>query len=474
MIRIHNSLTGRKEVLEPIRPGHIGMYVCGDTVYDLSHMGHARSKIAFDVVRRYLKYRGFVVTFVRNITDIDDRIIQRAREQGRDIGAVTRHYIEEMHRDYDALGILRPDQEPRATEYVPGMIAMTQTLIDKGYAYVASDGDVMYSVSKFEPYGQLSGKRLSELRAGERVEIDTAKRDPLDFVLWKRAKPGEPSWPSPWGPGRPGWHIECSVMSEALLGTRFDIHGGGEDLKFPHHENEIAQSCAASGDRFAKVWMHNGFLTLDNEKMSKSLGNFFTIRDVRTHVRDAEVIRYFVLSSHYRGPINYSVEQIQQADAALTRIYTALRDVAAAASTPETEHTLRFREAMDDDFNTPEALAVLQAVTRALNSAKVEGDRPRAGALAAELRTLGGVLGILEREPGEWLKKSALAGPSQAPTSSAEEGRGAEWIEEQIALRNEARRNRDFAAADRIRDELARAGVVLEDRPGGKTDWRRG
>ena len=482
MIRIHNSLTGRKETLEPIRPGHIGMYVCGDTVYDLSHMGHARSKIVFDVVRRYLVYRGFVVTFVRNITDLDDRIIQRAKEQGRDIGAVTRHYIEEMHRDYDALGILRPDQEPRATEYVPGMIAMTQTLIDKGYAYVASDGDVMYSVSKFEPYGQLSGKRLSELRAGERVEIDTAKRDPLDFVLWKHAKPGEPSWPSPWGPGRPGWHIECSVMSQAFLGTRFDIHGGGEDLKFPHHENEIAQSCAASGDCFAKVWMHNGFLTLDNEKMSKSLGNFFTIRDVRTHVRDPEVIRYFVLSSHYRGPINYSVEQIQQADAALTRIYTALRDLAPAAAPPQTEHTLRFREAMDDDFNTPEALAALQALTRAANSAKSEGDMPRAGLLAAELRALGGVLGILERSPEEWLKKAPQVGsPSGLATGSstsagaltAEPGADAAWIERQIALRHEARRNKDFAAADRIRDELARAGVVLEDRPGGKTDWRR-
>jgi cysteinyl-tRNA synthetase len=331
----------------------------------------------------------------------------------------------------------------------------------------------MYSVSRFEPYGQLSGKRLSELRAGERVEIDTAKRDPLDFVLWKRAKPGEPSWPSPWGPGRPGWHIECSVMSQAFLGTRFDIHGGGEDLKFPHHENEIAQSCAASGDCFAKVWMHNGFLTLDNEKMSKSLGNFFTIRDVRGHVRDPEVIRYFVLSSHYRGPINYSAEQIQQADAALTRIYTALRDVVPAAAPSETEHTAGFRDAMDDDFNTPEALAVLQALTRALNSAKAEGDRPRAGLLAAELRAVGRVLGLLGREAEEWLKKSPLADPSRDPAGATGEGPDAEWIEGRIAMRNEARRNKDFAAADRIRDELARAGVVLEDRPGGKTDWRR-
>src|SRR5688572_26103946 len=326
-IRIHNSLTGEKEELRPFVPGQVGMYVCGDTVYDLCHMGHARSKIVFDMVRRYLTWRGYEVSFVRNITDIDDKIIKRAAEQGKDINAFTEYYIEQMQQDYDALGILRPNHEPRATQFIPGMIAMIRQLIDKGYAYVGESGDVLYSVAKFEPYGKLSGKRLSDLRAGARVEVDESKRDPLDFVLWKPSKPNEPSWSSPWGPGRPGWHIECSVMSEQLLGTHFDIHGGGLDLKFPHHENEIAQSCAASGDTFAHLWMHNGFLNVDNEKMAKSLGNFFTIRDTLQAVRDPEVIRYFILSSHYRGPLNYSLEQLEQADVALNRIYTALRDL---------------------------------------------------------------------------------------------------------------------------------------------------
>ncbi len=461
MIEIFNSLSGRKEPLAPLRPGHVGMYVCGDTVYDLCHMGHARSKIVFDAVRRYLTYRGFAVTFVRNITDIDDRIIQRAAERGEEIGAFTAHYIREMHRDYDALGILRPDHEPRATQHIAGMIEMTRTLIEKGYAYPAANGDVMYSVARFAPYGKLSGERLSDLRAGERVEIDEAKRDPLDFVLWKRSKPGEPQWPSPWGPGRPGWHIECSVMSQELLGTRFDIHGGGLDLKFPHHENEIAQSRAASGDEFARIWMHNGFLTLDNEKMSKSLGNIFTIREVLKRVRDPEVIRYFVLASHYRGPINYSVEQLEQADAALGRLYTALRDVPVGPAA-ETVHTERFRLAMDDDFNTPEALAALQTLARELNSSRAGADSARASALATELRTLGRVLGLLALPPERWFKRATA---TEAVTEAD--------VERLIEARTAARAAKNWAESDRIRDQLARAGVILEDKPGGMTTWRR-
>jgi len=484
MISLFNSLTGQKEPLEPLVPGRIGMYVCGDTVYDLCHMGHARSKIVFDVVRRYLTYRGLQVTFVRNITDIDDRIIERAAARGEPIDTFTERYIRAMHEDYDALGILRPDHEPRATQYVAGMIQMTQTLIDKGYAYVAPDGDVLYAVAQFAPYGRLSGERLSELRAGERVAVDANKRDPLDFVLWKHAKPGEPFWPSPWGPGRPGWHIECSVMSQSLLGTRFDIHGGGMDLKFPHHENEIAQSCAATGDGFARLWMHNGFLTLDNEKMSKSLGNFFTIRDVRARVRDPEVIRYFVLSSHYRGPINYSQEQLEQADAALTRLYTALRDVTPAATcgAAARTHAERFTAALDDDINTPEALAVLQGLARALNTAKDRGENELAAQLAAALRTLAGVLGLARLDAAQWLRKPAagalgLTGAATpAGTSVAEAAPSAPapaQIEALIERRLEARHRKDFAEADRIREELARAGIVLEDRPGGRTDWRR-
>ena len=478
MIQIHNSLSGRKEEFRPLEPGRIGMYVCGDTVYDLCHMGHARSKIVFDVVRRYFVYRGFAVNFVRNITDIDDRIIERAAERGQDIGAFTTYYIAQMHADYDALGILRPDHEPRATQYVPAMIELTRRLIDSGYAYLAASGDVMYSVSHFAAYGALSGERLAELRAGERIEVDPAKRDPLDFVLWKHAKPGEPSWESPWGPGRPGWHIECSAMSEALLGTRFDIHGGGADLKFPHHENEIAQSRAASGDLFARVWMHNGFLTIDNEKMSKSLGNFFTIRDVLKRVRDPEVVRYFVLSSHYRGPVNYSAEQLTQADAALTRLYTALRDAPEGPAGPS-EFTRRFCESMDDDFNTPEAVAVLQSLARAINQAKDRNERAEAGRLAAELRALGGVLGLMRLEPAEYLKKpvgsiaEGAAADQAEGTGRADPAAFAAHVEALIAQRLAARQRKDFKEADRIRDALAAEGVVLEDRAGGRTEWRR-
>jgi len=487
MIRIHNSLTGRKETLAPIRPGEIRMYLCGDTVYDFCHIGHARSKVAFDIVRRYLLHRGYRVIFVRNITDIDDKIIRRAAELGEPIGTFTERFIAAMHEDYDRLNILRPDHEPRATQYVPGMIALTQTLIDKGHAYVASDGDVMYAVASFAPYGQLSGKRLADLRAGARIEVDTAKRDPLDFVLWKKAKPGEPSWESPWGPGRPGWHIECSVMSAEILGSHFDIHAGGMDLKFPHHENEIAQSCAATGDHFAHLWMHNGFVNVDEEKMSKSLGNFFTIRDVLAsgHIRHPEVLRYFLTSSQYRGPINYSLEQINQADAALGRLYTALRGLdappvtsaAIAAASPdglvngapgaESAAWQAFHAAMDDDFNTPEAIAVLQNLAGEINRARSAGQEAEATASARELRAIGAVLGLLSLPAEEWFR---------AAKTAAATGEGA-WdearIEAAIAARQAARKAKDFKRSDEIRDELVAAGIVLEDKPGGVTVWRR-
>jgi cysteinyl-tRNA synthetase len=469
MIRIFNSLTGEKQELRPLKPGRVGIYVCGDTVYDLTHMGHARSKIVFDVVRRYLLHRGYEVDFVRNITDIDDKIIRRAAEAHQPIEDFTAHFIAEMHRDYDTLGVLRPDHEPRATDYVQGMIDLAAQLIAKDHAYVAPNGDVMYAVASFAPYGRLSGRRLSELRAGARVDIDEAKRDPLDFVLWKHSKPGEPAWPSPWGAGRPGWHIECSVMAEEFLGTRFDIHGGGIDLKFPHHENEIAQSCAASGDTFAQLWMHNGFLTVDDEKMSKSLGNFFTIRDVLQVVRDAEVIRYFFLSSHYRSPVNYSLEQLDQADAALTGIYSALRGHAASAERRAGGHTRAFDAAMEDDFNTPLALAELKSLTRALNTANVNAQAQEADALAAELRALGSVLGLLQRDAEEWLRTPKLAQASTSAAAGAEDAK----VEELISRRNAARQRKDFGEADRLREELARAGVLLEDLPGGATTWRR-
>ena len=470
-IRIHNSLTGQKQTLTPIRPGEVRMYLCGDTVYDFCHIGHARSKVAFDLVHRYLRHRGLKVIFVRNITDIDDKIIRRAAELGEPIDAFTARFIDAMHEDYDRLNVLRPDHEPRATQHVPGMIALTQTLIDKGHAYVASDGDVMYSVGSFADYGKLSGKRLADLRAGSRIEVDTAKRDPLDFVLWKKAKPGEPAWESPWGPGRPGWHIECSVMSGEILGSHFDIHAGGMDLKFPHHENEIAQSCAATGDHFANLWMHNGFVNVDDEKMSKSLGNFFTIREVlgSGHIRHPEVLRYFLTGSHYRGPINYSLAQIEQADASLGRLYTALRGLDAppvkAPQTGDSPAWQTFHAAMDDDFNTPEAIAVLQAVAGEINRARDAGDVAGATAKARELRAIGSVLGLLTLNAEDWFKASK--------GQSTEGGWDDARIEAAIAERQDARKSKNFKRSDEIRDELAAAGIVLEDKPGGATVWRR-
>jgi cysteinyl-tRNA synthetase len=474
MIRIHNSLSGQKEPLAPITPGELRMYVCGLTVYDYVHIGHARMLLVFDMVSRYLRHRGYRLTYVRNITDIDDKIIRRAAENGEPIGALTERFIAAMNEDCARLDIQRPDHEPRATQYLPQIIAMVGQLLERDYAYVAANGDVMYSVARFAPYGQLSGKRLADLRAGARVEVDEAKRDPLDFVLWKHAKPGEPAWESPWGAGRPGWHIECSAMSTALLGTHFDLHGGGLDLKFPHHENEIAQSCAATGDRFVNLWVHNGFVNVDDEKMSKSLGNFFTLREVLPILRHPQVLRFFVLSSHYRGPINYSPEQLEQADAGLGRLYTALRDLPSAPLVPG-EHSARFLESMDDDLNTPEALAVLQTLAREVNSAKAAGDAARAAALGAELTALGGVLGLLTVPPAHWFRLAKPAGGLPAAEASGRAGAtlsDAE-VDERIAARATARRARDFAASDRIRDELAAAGIILEDKPGGQTAWRR-
>jgi cysteinyl-tRNA synthetase len=471
MIRIHNSLGGAKQELKPLTPGKLRMYVCGLTVYDFVHIGHARMLLVFDVVSRYLRHRGYQLTYVRNITDIDDKIIRRAAENGEPIEALTERFIAAMNEDCEQLAILRPDHEPRATQYVPQIITMVGQLLARDYAYVAADGDVMYAVARFVGYGRLSGKRLSDLRAGARVEVDQAKRDPLDFVLWKRAKPGEPAWDSPWGPGRPGWHIECSAMATALLGTHFDLHGGGMDLKFPHHENEIAQSCAASGEPFVNLWMHNGFVNVDDEKMSKSLGNFFTLREVLPRLRHPEVLRFFVLSSHYRGPINYSLEQLEQADAALGRLYTALRELPPATLAPS-EYTARFHERMDDDFNTPEAVAVLQTLAREVNSARDAGDAGRAAQLGTELRSLGGLLGLLSLEPAQWFRlPKPLVG---ADSTAGEQGGLADAaVEERIAARAAARRAKNWAESDRIRDELAAAGVLLEDKPGGSTIWRR-
>ena len=484
MLQIHNSLTGRKEEFRPIVPGEVGMYVCGMTVYDYCHLGHARMLVAFDVVRRHLLASGYRVTFVRNITDIDDKIIKRAAENGEPMGALTERFIRAYHEDCDALGVAAADREPRATEHLPQIVAMVARLVEKGYAYVGGNGDVYYSVAKFEPYGRLSGKRLADLRAGARIEVDESKRDPLDFVLWKAAKPGEPSWESPWGPGRPGWHIECSAMSVEILGAHFDIHGGGMDLKFPHHENEIAQTCAACDSKFVNVWMHNGFVRIDDEKMSKSLGNFFTVRDVLEWVRDPEVVRYLMIGSHYRGPINYTSESLAQSDAALERLYLALRGVEPARDRAFTAATERFVAAMDDDFNTPVALSELQSLARAVNTAKAAGRTAEAAAAAGEMLALGSRLGLLGQDPEAFLRKhpKRVAGEAAGGVAAAQGTAGPATgsglsdadIERLIDERAAARKAKDFKESDRIRDELAAAGVLLEDQPGGKTLWRRG
>ncbi len=437
------------------------MYVCGMTNYDYIHVGHARMLTVFDLIQRYLRILGYKVTYVRNVTDIDDKIIERAAANGEKWADLARRFTAAMHEDCATLGLQSPDLEPRATEYIGPIIAMTQTLIDKGYAYVAGNGDVMYSVRKFPQYGRLSGKKIDDLRAGSRIQVDDAKLDPLDFVLWKHAKPGEPSWPSPWGDGRPGWHIECSAMSTSLLGSYFDIHGGGEDLKFPHHENEIAQSCAACDTPFVHVWLHNGFVRVNDEKMSKSLGNFFTVREVLKSLRDPEVLRFFLLSSHYRGPINYSSVQLAQADETLLGLYRALKD-AGGPGPVDDEWLGRFRGAMDDDFNTPEALAVMQGVSRELNQAKAAGNSAKAAGAAATLRAMGAMLGVLQQDPDTFLKRSA-GGRS---ISDAD-------IEALLAARRSARTAKNFAESDRIREQLTAAGILLEDKPGGITQWRR-
>jgi cysteinyl-tRNA synthetase len=461
MLQIHNDLTRRKEPFVPIEPGKVRMYVCGMTVYDYCHLGHARVMVVFDVVYRYLQARGYDVTYVRNITDIDDKIIRRANENGEPFTALTDRFTAAMREDAAALGVLPPTHEPRATEHLDEIVEMIERLIANGHGYVADNGDVYYAVASFEGYGRLSGKSIDDLQAGARVEPGEQKRDPLDFALWKAAKAGEPAWDSPWGPGRPGWHIECSAMSTRALGNHFDIHGGGADLTFPHHENEIAQSEGATGEPFVNCWMHNGFVRINDEKMSKSLGNFFTVREILQNYRPEEV-RYFILTSHYRSPLNYDEGNLQNARGALTRCYTALRGLPEVPPDPSSELTARFVAAMDDDFNTPEALAVLFDLVREVNRLRRESEGA-AAPLAAELRRLGAVLGILQDDPEAYLRggDAGSAGLSDAT------------IEDLIAHRLAARKAKSWAEADRIRDDLKARGVLLEDGPGGTT-WRRG
>ncbi len=455
MLRIYNSLQRDKQVFTPIEPGKVRMYVCGMTVYDHCHLGHARVMVVFDMVCRWLRASGYDVTYVRNITDIDDKIIRRASENGETIQQLTGRFIAFMHEDADALGVLRPDHEPRATDFVPEMLDLITRLEANGLAYQAADGDVNYAVRKFPGYGKLSGKSLDDLRAGDRVEIDSAKQDPLDFVLWKHAKAGEPAWQSPWGDGRPGWHIECSAMSSKLLGQHFDIHGGGQDLQFPHHENEIAQSEGANCCDFVNYWMHNGFVRVDNEKMSKSLGNFFTIREVLGRY-DAEVVRFFILRAHYRSPLNYSDAHLDDAKNSLDSLYFALRDVPPVAVDVDWDgdFAVRFAAAMNEDFDSHGAISVLFELAGEVN-------RQRSPAQAGLLKALAAILGLLERDPLAYLRGGAgVAGLDEAA------------IEVMIAARAAAKKARDFAAADRIRDELKAAGIALDDGPQG-TAWRR-
>ncbi|MDN4059936.1 cysteine--tRNA ligase [Massilia sp. YIM B02769] len=462
-LKIYNTLAREKQVFVPMEAGKVGMYVCGMTVYDYCHVGHARMMMAFDVIYRWLMESGYEVKYVRNITDIEDKIIKRAGENGETMSSLVNRFTRYMDEDTEALGILPPNFVPRATEHVPGMLSIIDMLEAKGLAYRSDDGDVNFAVRDFDGYGKLSGKSLDDLRAGERVDVNTGKRDPLDFVLWKAAKESEPEeakWDSKWGRGRPGWHIECSAMSCALLGEHFDIHGGGQDLQFPHHENEIAQSEGAFGGPMVNYWIHNGFVRVDNEKMSKSLGNFFTIRDVLKKY-DAEVIRFFILRSHYRSPLNYSDVHIDDAKAALTRLYTALADIdlgsAPVAVDWDEEHAVRFREAMDDDFNTPLAVAELFDLASEVNRTKSVGT-------ARQLKALAGVLGLLERAPQDFL---------QAGVGAGEGGLDETRIATLIAQRAAAKKARNFADADRIRTELTAAGIILEDKPDGTTNWRR-
>ncbi len=466
-MKIFNTLKREKQEFVPIVAGKVGMYVCGMTVYDYCHIGHARVMVVFDMVQRWLRTSGYDVTYVRNITDIDDKIIKRAVENGETISQLTNRFIGFMDEDAAALGVQKPDHEPRATQYVPQMLSMIGKLEANGLAYRADDGDVNFAVRGFAGYGKLSGKSLDELRAGERVDVNSTKRDPLDFVLWKSAKPTEPAdtrWDSQWGVGRPGWHIECSAMSSELLGTTFDIHGGGADLQFPHHENEIAQSEGANQCTFVNTFMHNGFVRVDDEKMSKSLGNFFTIREVLKKY-DAEVVRFFILRAHYRSPLNYSDAHLDDAKASLTRLYTALKplvgagvgvDAAKSIDWSGSPHAARFKEAMDDDFNSPIAISVLFDLANEVN---------RTGSLdtAAQLKALAGVMGLLDRDPQAFLQAAGGDAVGLAPDA----------IEAQIAARKNAKLARDFKQADAIRAELLAQGIVLEDKPGGATEWRR-
>ncbi len=460
MLKIFNTLSRQKEEFKPIHAGKVGMYVCGVTIYDLCHIGHGRTFVAFDVVARYLRYLGYSLNYVRNVTDVDDKIIRRAAENHETCDQLTERMLAEMHADFDALLIDRPDSEPRATQHIAEIIEITQRLIDRDHAYVASNGDVMFSIDSDPQYGLLSRQDLEQLQAGARVEIDDVKRNPMDFVLWKMSKPGEPSWQSPWGPGRPGWHIECSAMNCKQLGTHFDIHGGGSDLMFPHHENEIAQSSCAHDGPYVNYWMHSGMVMIDKEKMSKSLDNFFTIRDVLGHY-DAETVRYFLMSGHYRSQLNYSEENLKQARTALERLYTALRGTDANAAPAGGEaFEARFREAMDDDFNTPEAYSALFDLAREVNRLKGE-DMAAASGMAAELRKLANVLGLLQQEPEQFLQGGA----------QVDDGEVAE-IEALIKQRNEARAAKDWALADAARERLNEMNIVLEDGPQGTT-WRR-
>ena len=455
MLKIYNSLTRTKQEFKSITPGKIGMYVCGVTVYDLCHIGHARTFVNFDVIVRYLRYAGYEVKYVRNITDIDDKIIKRANERGISAHDLAEQFIVEMHKDFDALNIKRPDIEPKATDNITEIVNFVQKLIDNQHAYVAENGDVLFDINSFKEYGKLSGQKLDELQAGARIEVEKTKHNPLDFVLWKMSKPGEPSWESPWGAGRPGWHIECSAMNNKYLGKEFDIHGGGSDLIFPHHENEIAQSCCANKTPYVHYWMHSGMVMINEEKMSKSLNNFFTIRDV-LETYDAETIRFFLLSGQYRSPLNYSQENLDKARAALNRLYTTLRDTQAVEpDSTEDEYTAKFKEYMDDDFNTPGAISVLFDLAKQIN--KESGET--AQKLAGRLKQLASVLGILEQDPNKFL------------TTGAKDD-DVEQIEALIKQRNEARKQKNWALADEARDKLKQMHIELEDGPQG-TVWHR-
>jgi cysteinyl-tRNA synthetase len=467
MLQIYNTLTRKKEVFTPINPGKVGLYVCGCTVYDLCHIGHARTYISFDNIARYLRFSGLEVNYVRNITDVEDKIINRANENNETTEELTERTIAYMHEDFDALNMARPDLEPRVTTHMAEIIAMIETLVAKKHAYIAGvdaevsgKGDVLFDVSSYAEYGKLSGQDLEQLQVGSRVEVDDTKNSPLDFVLWKSAKPGEPSWPSPWGDGRPGWHIECSAMNAKELGNHFDIHGGGSDLQFPHHENEVAQSCCALDTPYVNYWMHTGMVQIDQEKMSKSLGNFFTIRDVLAKY-DAETVRFFLTTGHYRSQLNYSTDNLNQARSSLERIYTALRDVEVPDDftlVKQSTYVEQFTQAMDDDFNTPQAIAVLFEIAKELNVVK-DNNKEQAIELAATLKTLGGIIGLFQLAPSAFLQ-----GQNDEDEVAV--------IEALIEQRNQARVDKNWASADDARDKLNAMNIVLED-SAGKTTWRK-